>query len=147
MPFIEWSDNYLTGIPDIDKEHRGLFALINDLYDKVKAGSAETSVKATIEALVVYVNFHFAREEGLMDACGYPDRESHKAEHRKLQSQMEAFSRSYENHPQSFDLADFMGFLTYWLKGHILQSDMAYIPYVEGRVESIVSHPSNNLAS
>ena len=135
MAFIEWSDDYNTGIPDIDKEHRGLFALINDLYDKVQTGSAETSIKATIEALDAYVNYHFDREEILMDACGYPDRENHKIEHRKLQNQMEAFSRSYASHPQLFDLADFMGFLTGWLKGHILRSDMAYIPYIESRVE------------
>lgn len=146
MAYIEWSEDYNTGIFDIDKEHRRLFALINDIYDKAEVGSAEPSVKATIEALVEYVIYHFAREESLMDACGYHDTESHKAEHRKLQSQVEAYRHAYERNPESFDMAEFIEFLTCWIQGHILQSDMAYIPYVQRRVESIVAYPTNRLA-
>ncbi|MFQ5764620.1 MAG: bacteriohemerythrin [Rhodospirillales bacterium] len=140
MPIVEWSDKYNTGIPDIDKEHRSLFALINDLYDKVEAGSAEISIKATFEALADYVNYHFAREESLMAACHYNDLENHKAEHRKLKSRVENYKQSYERDPQSFDMADFMEFLTHWLQGHILRSDMAYIPYVQYRVDTIVGN-------
>ncbi len=138
MPFIEWSDSYNTGIPDIDKEHQMLFALINDLYDRVETGSAEESVKATIEALVDYVSYHFAREEGLLSVCNYPDLENHMATHRKLQNQLETYRQSYEHHPEAFDMKDFMGFLIHWLQDHILQTDMAYTPCVRRRVESIV---------
>ena len=137
MTFIEWSDDYNTGIFDIDKEHRRLFALINDIYDKAEVGSAETSVKATIEALVDYVNYHFDREETLMDACCYHDTESHKLEHRRLRSQVEAYRTLYERNPESFDMADFIEFLIYWIQDHILQSDMAYVPYVRRRVAGI----------
>ena len=131
VPFVEWSDDYNTGIPVIDKEHQGLFALINDLYDKVGAGSAETSVQATVEALVDYVNYHFDHEEALMEACHYHDIVSHKAGHRKLQSQVEAFRASYERDPAAFDMTDFMAFLAFWIENHILQSDMAYVPFVQ----------------
>jgi len=132
---VEWSDDYNTGIPDIDKEHRGIFLLINDLYGKVEAGSGEASLKSTIEALTDYVDYHFDREEILMKASGYEDMESHIAGHRKLQSQLEAYKQSYERNPQGFDMADFMAFLTYWLKNHILQSDMAYVPRVQRHVK------------
>ena len=64
-----------------------------------------------------------------------------------MQSQLEAFSYSYETNPQVFNVVDFMDFLTGWLKGHILKSNMAYIPYVQRSVDSVVSHPPNNLAS
>ncbi|MBC8240422.1 MAG: hemerythrin family protein [Alphaproteobacteria bacterium] len=138
MSFIEWSDNYNTGIPDIDAEHQALFALVNDLYDRVETGSAEASINATIEALIDYVNYHFAREEGLLSSCHYPDLENHKVAHRKLQSQLETCRQSYERHPGTFDMGDFMGFLAYWLQGHILQTDMAYIPCIRRRVGSIV---------
>mgnify|MGYP005655946213 CR=1 FL=1 len=36
MAFVEWSDEYKTGNRDIDHEHWGLFALVNDLADKVE---------------------------------------------------------------------------------------------------------------
>ncbi len=135
MSFIDWSENYNTGIPDIDKDHLGLFALINDLHDKVELGSAEASIKVTIEALGDYVYYHFEREEALMKACDYADIENHKAGHRKLQSQVESFRVSYERDPASFNMTDFVAFLTFWIKNHILQSDMAYVPDVSRQVE------------
>lgn len=137
MACVEWSDNYNTGIPDIDREHRGLFALINDLHGKVKAGSGEASLKSTIEALTDYVNYHFDREEILMKASDYEDLESHVAGHRKLQSQLEAYKQSFERSPEQFDMADFMAFLSFWLKNHILQSDMAYVPQVQHHVKQL----------
>ncbi len=135
MSFIEWLEKYNTGIPDIDKDHQGLFALINDLHDKVELGSAEASIKVTIEALADYVDYHFEREEALMKACDYADIENHKAGHRKLQSQVESFQDSYERDPVAFNMTDFMAFLTFWIESHILQSDMAYVPDVSRHVE------------
>jgi len=38
-------------------------------------------------------------------------------------------------------MADFLDFLTYWLKDHILQTDMAYVPYVHGFVDKLVEKP------
>jgi len=138
VPFVDWSENYNTGIPDIDREHRMLFALINDLHDRVAANSPDLSVKATIDALVEYVGYHFTREESLMASCLYTDLENHKVGHRKLQSQLETCRREFERDPEAFDMVDFMGFLAFWLQSHILQSDMAYITCVKRRVESVV---------
>jgi len=138
MPVLVWSDDYKTGIPDIDKEHKVLFTLINDLSERVDSGSTETAIRATISALVDYVDYHFAREEGLMVTCFYHDLENHIAGHRKMQGQIESYRNSFDRDPENFDIADFMGFLTYWLKGHILQCDMAYVPSVQKYVSSVV---------
>ena len=139
MVCVEWSDLYNTGIPDIDDEHRGLFALINDLYDKIEGGTAEASIVVTINALADYVNYHFDREEALMETCKYDDLENHIAGHRKLQSQIQSYKQSYERDPKSFDMTDFMAFLTFWLKGHILESDMAYVPCVQRRIKGLIA--------
>ena len=140
MACVEWSDDYNTGIPDIDKEHQGLFALINDLHGKVEDGSGEASLKSTIEALTDYVDYHFDREEILMKASDYEDLESHIAGHRKLQSQLEAYKQSFERNPERFDMADFMAFLGFWLKNHILLSDMEYVPQVQRHVKQMAQH-------
>lgn len=139
MPFIEWSSKYSTGIPDIDKEHQVLFTLINSLHDNVEASSTHEAIRNTIDALVDYVDYHFSREEGLLSDCGYQDRDKHIAGHRKLQSQLESFRQTFEADPDAFDMEGFMTFLTQWLQGHILQSDMAYIPCIQRRINSIVN--------
>lgn len=141
MSLIEWSDNYKTGIPDIDKEHRHLFALINDLHDRVSSGSTDTAIKATIDALVDYVDYHFTREEALLDACTYPGAKDHKRQHRKLQKKIEGYKKTYIEGPIDFDFEEFMGFLVYWLEGHILATDMDYVPSVQSFV-GLISDPS-----
>jgi len=32
---IEWNDEYLLGVPEIDKQHKKLIAIANELYDVV----------------------------------------------------------------------------------------------------------------
>jgi len=137
MPFIEWSKEYETGNRDVDVDHRGLFALINDLHDKMEDGAAEASVGVTIGALEDYVKIHFDREETLLTACGYKDLERHKAVHRNLEAQVAAYRSAYEDDPAAFDMAGFMEFLSEWLTHHILKTDMAYVPFVKGRVSDI----------
>jgi hemerythrin len=127
VALLEWSDDYNTGIPAIDRDHKGLFALVNDLYEKVEEGFGTVSVEVSIEALVDYVNIHFAREEGLMKSAGYTDLQPHIATHRKLQREVEAFQILFDKDQENFDMTEFIGFLSRWLKGHILETDMDYV--------------------
>ena len=124
---LEWSDEYSTGIPAIDRDHKGLFAIVNDLYQKVEEGFGEASIEVSIKALIDYVNIHFAREEDLMESAGYHDLESHVMAHRKLQREVEAFRALFDQDRENFNLTDFTGFLSRWLKGHILETDMNYV--------------------
>ncbi len=141
MAIIEWTDRYKTGVPDIDREHRELFSLINDLHDRVQSGSAETAIIATIDALIEYVHYHFAREEALLETCHYPEIENHIQRHRKLQTQIETYRKFYVEEPGNFQIDDFMGFLANWLEGHILETDMAYVPSVRTFVDTVFDPP------
>ena len=141
MSFVEWSDTYQTGVPDIDREHKQLFSIINDLHDRVSSGSDGASIKATIAALVDYVNYHFAREEALLETCGYAHIIDHIENHRKLQGDIVSYSKSYSDNPETFDIDDFMRFLANWLKGHILETDMEYVPSIRKFISLTVDAP------
>ncbi len=130
MAYIEWSDDLKTGNRQIDAEHWGLFALVNDLYDKLQAGAADASIDATIEALVAYVDSHFEYEEALMAVGGYPDIEAHRQFHQRLKGRVLAYRAAYVDDPEGFDDYGFMDFLGGWLRGHIMKEEMAYIPYL-----------------
>ena len=135
MPIVEWSDDYKTGNRIIDQEHWGLFALINDLHDKVQSGAAELSIGSTIDALVDYVNVHFEHEERLMEGCAYPRIEEHKKAHAQLAKKAHEFQDSYARDPERFDHLQFMDFLSDWLANHILKVDMAMVPYLQDKPE------------
>lgn len=129
--FIQWSDKFLTGNRDVDVDHKNLFALLNDLYDKVQAGSSHGSLGSTIAALEDYIAVHFDREETLMKSCKYAGLNAHVAQHRKLSDQVLHYREVFENDPSNLDLTDFMGFLALWLSNHILYEDMKYVEALE----------------
>lgn len=127
MPMFPWSKEYETGIDAIDRDHWGLFALINDLHDKVDAGAYDT-LGVTIQAPIDYVNVHFDREEWLMEEAGYLDLETHRLAHRRVADKVAGYQRQFEAAPEAFDLDGFLAFLSLWLSDHIIKTDMAYVP-------------------
>jgi len=133
MTIVQWSDDFKTGEKEIDKEHWGLFALINDLADKRAHGADESSIASTLQALVAYVDVHFEHEERLMEETGYPELESHKKAHQALDRQVADFQDAYERSPETFDYETLMEFLSNWLGQHILKLDMDFAAYHKSR--------------
>ena len=131
MAIVEWSDDFKIGEKEIDKEHWGLFALINDLADKRAQGASESSIEVTLKALVAYVDVHFEHEERLMQETGYPDLEAHKKIHAALDRRVEGFRFDFEGSPGTFDYDALMEFLSIWLKQHILKVDMEFAAYLK----------------
>jgi len=130
MVTFKWSKEFETGIGAIDRDHKGLFALINDLHDKVQYGSMDT-LTVTLDALAAYVDAHFEREEALMEAAGYDGLATHLTTHRRLADKVSAYRKAFERDPRAFDLEDFMAFLADWLGNHIRRADMDYLAAVK----------------
>lgn len=74
-----------TGIDEIDEEHHALMRLGNRLYamsfdDEV----ARADIDAVLTELISFAQRHFADEERLMEASGYPGLEAHRATHKRM---------------------------------------------------------------
>ncbi|MBC8339124.1 MAG: hemerythrin family protein [Rhodospirillales bacterium] len=133
MTIAQWSDDYKTGEKEIDKEHWGLFALINDLNEKRLHGADEKSIASTLYALVAYVDVHFEHEERLMEETGYPELDSHKKAHEALDRRVMEFQDAFLGSPETFDFEALMDFLSNWLQQHILKLDMDFAAYHKKR--------------
>jgi len=131
MTVVEWSNDFKIGEDEIDKEHWGLFALIHDLGDKRAQGALETSVAATIDALVAYVDVHFEHEERLMRETGYPGLAAHKKVHEALGRRVGEFQADFQRAPENFDYEELMEFLSNWLSQHILKLDMEFAGFLK----------------
>ena len=144
MDFIPWSDDYLTGVAEVDADHRRLFALVNRLHARVR-GAAEGAgdgvdepapgltdpVATALAALADYVEYHFAREEEVMENAGYPDLIAHMNRHRNLARTVRSLVTMHAENPAQPLGDDVLAFLKDWLTGHIIESDMAYVPFVK----------------
>ena len=81
---IEWREEFNTGIPDVDYEHRELVDLINRLHTHVVSGTDRARVSEFLGEVFARIAAHFALEESIMRKHGYDEYQAHKAEHEQL---------------------------------------------------------------
>lgn len=132
MSFFPWSDEYSVGLRVVDNDHKDLVNTVNALHDAVTSGGDRSEIGRIIGTLAQYVDEHFAREEALMEANGYPDLAEHKCTHRHLARQVYAIRTIFASKPQQIDPAKLLRFLRDWLTNHILEEDRKYVPYLRG---------------
>lgn len=77
---LSLTTDLLTGLSEIDEQHRGLFAWADRVLFEDLTGPA-APVKGTMVFLAGYVHYHFDAEEFAMELFAYPDRAAHKAQH------------------------------------------------------------------
>ncbi len=123
--FYEWNDKLSVGVPSIDRQHKVLIALINELHDAIDAGDAATKSRFILKKLINYARSHFIYEESLFTRHNYVATEEHLASHRKITQQLDALGQQAKS--SEADLSyELMEFLKNWLNNHILVEDMGY---------------------
>ena len=83
MALLHWRDEFNTGIPSVDYEHRQLFDMINALHRTLDAGDM-ASVDEFLAALHDRIAAHFALEERVMRQRAYAGYGEHKIDHERL---------------------------------------------------------------
>lgn len=127
MPFINWSQNLETGIDTVDKQHRVLLDILNNVHAAMVNGN-EQVINSAFQCLMEYTEFHFAHEEELFTRFKYPFAAAHRREHAKLKSDAESRIREY--HTGSLSMMDILAFLIDWLQDHISASDKKFGDFV-----------------
>ena len=70
-----------TGNALIDREHRELFAAVNQLMEACSSGKGREELTSTASFLEGYVKKHFGDEEKLQQSSSYPGYSAHKLFH------------------------------------------------------------------
>jgi hemerythrin-like metal-binding protein len=125
MDLIVWKDEYSVGHAVLDKQHRGLVQVINQLTKEAATGGM---IAYVFDELDHYVKEHFRFEEKLLRQASYAEFEAHKAQHRVFEQWLRAVRQSLSVGGLSAPLlADSVNaYLRNWLINHILKSDMDY---------------------
>ena len=121
-----FTDEYITGIPLIDKEHKELFRIIGDVHriimDEFIPDKYDEIVRL-LEELKEYTKFHFQDEELYMESIHYSGLEAQKRAHDAFVTRLEEMDMEHIDEHQQEALEEIMEFLTEWLVNHILNSD------------------------
>jgi hemerythrin-like metal-binding protein len=123
-----WSDQYATGIAEVDLQHRQLVLLINQIGGICALESDIQKAKPILDELGRYTQYHFLCEENLMGEFGLEAAHiaSHCKAHEYFRQQVENGAGIVTHNPGTSMqlLTHLLGYLTNWLVHHILGMDM-----------------------
>jgi len=127
---FKWSENYETGIREIDEQHRKLVSIGAKIEDMLYTGDSldyYDYIIETINELKDYTEYHFGFEEKKMQEYGFEEFEQHRTEHLYFIKRINRLSlQDIDNH-QTHIIQETLEFLAKWLFSHILKSDMKYV--------------------
>lgn len=115
---ISWLDDYLIGIDEVDKQHKYLFDLVNEMIQ------CEQKDKLQLLLIKLYkcTREHFNSEEVIMKKIGYPKYEEHKELHNQLIGMLNEKAKIAIFDPLKRD--ELNDILRSWIVTHILQDDL-----------------------
>jgi hemerythrin len=114
----------LTGVDEIDAQHRELFARVGALLEASRNRLGREEVVRTLEFLGQYVVDHFALEERMMVAAGYPRFEGHRAEHHHFVKEFEILRHELKSEgPTRLFVIRVENRVTEWFREHIYRTD------------------------
>ena len=129
---FQWKKAYELQIPVVDRQHQNLFRLAAELHDDLAGGAGKAVVGEALNRLVEYTLVHFAEEERLMGASGYPGLAAHRKMHEGLSQRVLQLQREFAEGKARVTM-EILTFFIEWLQQHILKSDQEYAPYVKAR--------------
>ena len=133
---IQWTERMSVGVPLLDSDHRVFIRHVNLLEATAKPDIPSSVTKNSLTVLDRYAKYHFAREERVMRACGFPAIDGHMSEHTEFAAFFSGLRRRLAGDPDAPLGEPMLDFVKQWLNHHILVQDMAYRPYAEGNAQA-----------
>ncbi len=129
---FRWDSSFLIGVAEIDRQHKLLVDLVNELYYEVNQGAGHEMLSRFLNGLVEYTKTHFTYEEGLLAMHGYEELEAHQAKHKKLVARIMEFHGRVTARDETV-IEELLQFLKDWLANHIQGTDKRYAPFLNER--------------
>ena len=130
MEQITWTPALSIGVEEIDRQHKQLIKLVNELLamDNIRVDSEMISDALT--RMTDYANYHFTSEEKFMQEQGYPQFEAHRRQHVEFIRKTAELAIGAIAHRKTVPV-EMLEYLKSWLVNHIMISDMKIRDFVE----------------
>jgi len=122
---MKWSENYATGVEQIDKDHQMIFQMSEDFRATLDEGLGGEVYSVMLDNLSVYFRGHFSFEERCMTEHQCPVAQENKAAHKKFIKTLSGFQQRYVT--QGYNRADarqLVDTIDQWLDRHICRIDI-----------------------
>jgi hemerythrin len=69
MATVQWKDEYIINVEDIDIQHQTMVKLVNNLHSSVEARKNKSEHERLLIELVEYTHMHLSTEEKFIKKC------------------------------------------------------------------------------
>jgi hemerythrin len=122
MAWFEWNDSFLVGIAEIDEQHKGLVALVDQFYGTMRTTAPQAGIVRLLKGMIDYTLTHFATEERWMREYSYPGLDAQIAQHAHFVKKVQDITDRFVSGQLVLSL-EITSFLREWLSQHILGMD------------------------
>lgn len=129
---LTWKPEYSVGVEDFDIDHQKLLDMMLKLFKSLRKVRGKEDASKVLQELRDYTEYHFDREEKMMEEQNYPELEEHRKEHEGMKSKMADFQAQFDLHSSKVS-RDVLNYLQNWLINHINVTDKKYTEYFNNR--------------
>jgi hemerythrin len=130
MEKITWNESLSVGVEEIDRQHKQLVNMLNQLLGMDGITVDSETISDTLTRMTDYADYHFTSEEKLMREQDYPEYEVHRREHIEFMRKTALLSMGTMTYQKTIP-TEMLEYLKTWLIEHILKSDMKYKQFFE----------------
>jgi len=123
MTVVEWRQEFETGNPAVDYEHREMVDLLNELLETIKDGKPSDETLDFLGEVNARISSHFALEEAEMQRSGYDEYTDHKEDHERLLDDIHDIMDAYEDGVYTDQIEAFSERLQAWFVDHFKTKD------------------------
>jgi hemerythrin len=118
MAYVTWDPSLETGNEVVDRQHKGLYDLLNELYDSIVESPEIGAQDEVLSRMAEYAVVHFADEEALMRSINYPALGEQQRLHHDFVAEVGRMTEEWRSGGTLLPLTVAM-FLRQWLAEHI----------------------------
>lgn len=145
--FLDWKEEWSTGIPDIDATHKTITNKLNRLFNMSNnpLGESENNrqLERALSELQELTRQHFQSEEETMRSFNYPQFSNHKREHQILLAELSQLIRDIKNKGLALN-QHLQNDLKHWFIAHTLICDKSFAKYYHALSEGDASSHSGD---
>ena len=139
MPICTWSEDYVSGVSDVDAQHKTLFRIINAFTIDENENMPTSVFLAFLDFLKAYCDSHFALEEEMMTQYNYPLKEYHVNIHESLKKTVGELREKIVENNLDKPFSSIIAAITEWLNNHIPRDDLAFFGYCKNKENNSIN--------
>jgi len=122
---LTWTEDvHGTGVPELDAQHRRLFAAVNGLLDAVERGATKPDLQRLLTCLTEHALCHFPCEERVMGQRNCSACTANAAAHREFEMDLARFREQVDQQGPSADVVrTLQTWLVTWIERHVVMVD------------------------